>query len=492
MGDTSIANGHENGKKQILINAFDMSTVGHLSTGQWKNPKDKSATKRKLDYWIDLAKLLESGGINALFLADTTGGYDTYEGKLDECIRRAAQWPVTDPTIPISAMAAVTKNLAFGITASTSFEQPFLLAKRFSTLDHLTNGRVGWNIVTSYKKLAFKAIGLDTPIEHDERYLQADEYLRVLYKLWEGSWAPDALSPDPENDSYVNPDKVRYINHQGKYFSLNTPHIVDPSPQRTPFLFQAGTSPAGSAFASTHAEAIFVSSHSPEVLRPKIDRIRKQAAELGRDPQSIKFFATFTPIVGRTDEEAQAKYKELQKYASVVGGLVLFSGWTGIDISGIPLDQEITAADSLAAGRITSQLDSLLKTSEYIPRWTPRVISEKAAIGGLGPVAIGSPTTVVDEMERWVREADLDGFNIAHATTPGTFEDLIELVIPELRKRGLYPELPASSDEPLTAREKIFGKGQKELRADHPGSRYKYDVYQEDPPFVKETEKKAL
>lgn len=171
-----------NAPKKILLNAFDMSTVGHLSPGQWKNPSDRSATKRRLDYWIDLAKLLERGGINALFLADTYGGYDTYEDSLDDCIRRAAQWPVTDPTIPISAMAAVTKNLAFAITASTSFEPPFLLAKRFSTLDHLTNGRFGWNIVTSWKKAAFKAIGLDNPIEHDERYAQADEYLRVLYK----------------------------------------------------------------------------------------------------------------------------------------------------------------------------------------------------------------------------------------------------------------------------------------------------------------------
>ncbi len=163
---------------------------------------DKSATKRSLEYWIELAKLLDRGGINALFLADTYGGYDTYEGSLDNCIRRAAQWPVTDPIDctctpgtevwsaavltsimqPISAMAAVTKNLAFGITASTSLSSPFLLAKRFSTLDHFTNGRVGWNIVTSWKKAAFKAIGLDSPIEHDERYLQADEYLRVLYK----------------------------------------------------------------------------------------------------------------------------------------------------------------------------------------------------------------------------------------------------------------------------------------------------------------------
>ena len=286
----------------------------------------------------------------------------------------------------------------------------------------------------------------------------------------------------------MNPDKVRQINHKGKYFSLNARHIVDPSPQRTPFLFQAGTSPAGAAFASTHAEAIFVSSHSPEVLRPKVEKIRKQAAEYGRDPQSIKFFGTFTPIVGRTDEEGWEKYEELKKYASVIGGLVLFSGWTGIDISKFPLDQEITAADSSEAGRVTSLLDSLLKTSKDVPRWTPRIIAEKAAIGGLGPVAIGSPTTVADEMERWIREADLDGFNIAYVTTPGTFEDLIDLVIPELRRRGLYPELPAPEEEPLTDREKVYGKGQKELRDDHPARRYKYDLYQEDEPYVEEAE----
>ncbi|OGM41993.1 xenobiotic compound monooxygenase [Aspergillus bombycis] len=490
MGDISAQSDHANGttpKKHILLNAFDMSTVGHLSPGQWKNPADKSATKRSLTYWIELAKLLERGGINALFLADTYGGYDTYEGSLDECIRRAAQWPVTDPTIPISAMAAVTKNLAFGITASTSFEPPFLLAKRFSTLDHLTNGRIGWNIVTSWKKAAFKAIGLDTPIEHDERYRQADEYLRVVYKLWEGSWASDALSPDPETDTYVDPAKVRQINHKGKYFALNTRHIVDPSPQRTPFLFQAGTSAAGSAFAATHAEAIFVSSHSPAVLRPKIDHIRKLAAEQGRDPRSIKFFATFTPIIGRTDDEAQAKYEELKKYASVVGGLVLFSGWTGIDISRIPLDQDITAADSLEAHKVTSMLDAFTTTSEDVPQWTPRVVAQKAAIGGLGPVGIGSPQRVADEMERWIREADLDGFNLGYVTTPGTFEEVVDLLIPELRRRGLYPAAGAEADG-LTAREKVYGQGQRELRADHPGSQYKYEVYQEDDAAVAERE----
>ncbi|KAI1398694.1 nitrilotriacetate monooxygenase component A [Hypoxylon fuscum] len=470
------------GKKPILLNAFDMSTVGHLSPGQWKNPVDKSATKRGLDYWIELAKLLDRGGFNALFLADTYGGYDTYEGSLDNCIRRAAQWPITDPTIPITAMAAVTKNLSFAITASTSFEPPFLLAKRFSTLDHFTGGRFGWNIVTSWKKAAFKAIGLDNPIEHDERYRQADEYLRVLYKLWEGSWADDAISPDPENDSYADPDKIRTINHKGKYFTLNSRHIVDPSPQRTPFLFQAGTSSAGSEFAATHAEAIFVSSHSPVILKPKIAKIRELAASKGRDPRSLKFFATYTPVIGRTDEEARAKYEELQKYASVIGGLVLVSGWTGIDLSKIPLDQELSAADSLEAHKVRSMLDAFTTTSEDIPKWTPRVVAQKAAIGGLGHVAVGSPQTVADDMERWIREGDLDGFNIGYVTTPGTFEEVVELLIPELRRRGIYPD-PPEEGEKLTARERIYGKGQSGLRDDHTGSKYKYDQYQEEPPY---------
>lgn len=267
---------------------------------------------------------------------------------------------------------------------------------------------------------------------------------------------------------------------------------MDPSPQRTPFLFQAGTSPAGSAFAATHAEAIFVSSHSPSVLKPKIDKIRQLAKEKGRDPQSIKFFGTFTPIIGRTDEEAREKLEEAKKYASTIGGLVLFSGWTGIDISQIPIDQDITAEDSKEANKIKSMLDAFTTTSPDVPRWTPRVVAEKAAIGGLGPVGVGTPQKVADELERWVREADLDGFNLSYVTTPGTFEDVVDLLIPELRRRGIYPE-PSASAEALTAREKVYGKGQTGVRDDHEGAKYRYDVYkEEEPPTGEEIkEKKA-
>lgn len=192
-------------------------------------------------------------------------------------------------------------------------------------------------------------------------------------------------------------------------------------------------------------------------------------------------FATFCPIVGRTDDEAQAKLREYRRYASTVGGLVLFSGWTGIDVSTLPLDEDLTPAHSKEAHSVKSILSTLTATSKDVPQVTPRVVADKAAIGGLGPVSVGSPQTVADEMERWIREGDVDGFNLAHVTTPGTFEDVVDLLIPELQRRGLYPR---TVEDGLTAREKVYGKGQAKLRDDHEGSKYKYDVYQEDAPYV--------
>jgi len=190
-----------------------------------------------------------------------------------------------------------------------------------------------------------------------------------------------------------------------------------------------------------------------------------------------------TPIIGRTDEEAQEKLAEVKKYASTIGGLVLFSGWTGIDISKLPLGKVITAEDSLEAHKVTSTLAAFTTTSGNIPAWTPEIISEKASIGGMGPLAIGSPSTVANELERWIKEADVDGFNLGYVTTPGTFEDVVDLLVPELRRRGLYPQ---EVSEGLTAREKVYGKGQVHLRDDHTGSRYKYDVYKEEDPYVPE------
>ena len=216
------------------------------------------------------------------------------------------------------------------------------------------------------------------------------------------------------------------------------------------------------------------------MLAPKIANILALAKGKGRDPQSIKIFATFTPILGRTDEEAQEKYEELKKYASEIGGLVLVSGWSGIDLSKYPPDHVLTADDAKEDHRVRSLLDSFTVTSPDVPSWTPRVIAEKASIGGLGPVSVGSPSTVADELERWISEADVDGFNIGYVTTPGSFEDVVDLLVPELRRRGIYGEIPEDErEEEWTAREKVYGKGQRGLRDDHTGARYRYDVYEE-------------
>ncbi|KAH8666334.1 luciferase-like domain-containing protein [Xylariales sp. PMI_506] len=469
-----------NGRRRIFLNAFDMFTPTHMNFGQWKNPADKGDTKRDLSYWTNLAKTLERGGFLSLFIADTYGGYETYEGSLDNCVARGVQWPVLDPIVTVSAMAAVTESLGFGVTGSTAGELPFLLARRYSTLDHLTKGRIAWNIVTSWKKSAFKAIGFDSPVEHDERYLQADEYLRVMYKLWEGSWADDAVAPQPEKDLYIDANKVRDIKHHGKYFKLDTKFIVDPSPQRTPFLFQAGTSPAGIAFASQHAEGIFLGGFSPEGTAPKVANVRAEAAAKGRDPRSVKFFSMILPILGRTDEEAQEKYEELKKYASTTGGLVFMSGILGMDLSQIPMDQELKSSDSTSAHKVHSQLSNLFNDQET--KWTPRMIAERAAIGGLAPLFIGSPQTVADAMERWIKVADIDGFTIVQMEAPGSFEDIVDLLVPELRRRGIYPEI-GEDEAGLTMREKVYGKGQKTLREDHVGRTYKFDSYKEEPPY---------
>ncbi|KAL2278351.1 hypothetical protein FJTKL_14460 [Diaporthe vaccinii] len=464
-------------KRRIFLNAFDMFTVGHMSYGQWRNPKDRSATKRRdLSYWTDLARLLERGDFNALFLADTYGWLDVYRGDAEACVRSRTQFPMGDPAVPVAAMAAVTCNLGFAITISASFDSPYVLAKRFSTLDHLTGGRFGWNFVTSWKASGFKAIGIE-PVPHDKRYEIADEYLCVLYKLWEGSWADDALVEDRDNDIYADYQKIRTIHHKGEHFTTEAPHILDPSPQRTPFIFQAGTSPAGIQFGATHAEVIFVVGLTPDIVAPRVKAIRAKAAEVGRDPRSIKVLASITPVLGRTREEAEAKYQEALQYASEEGALAYWCGNSGIDLSKFGRGEVITEqtpgeGGGVADVRIQSLVANLSYKSEGVPEWTPRNIARAVAVGASGPVPVGTAEDIADEMERWIRIADVDGFNVGHVTTPGTWGDVVELLVPELRRRGVY----APKGESRTMRERIYGQGQSGLRDDHPGSRYKYGV----------------
>ncbi|KIW14971.1 hypothetical protein PV08_07758 [Exophiala spinifera] len=467
-------------KKQLILNAFAMNTPGHLAPGLWRHPRNQTNNYKKLSFWTDLAQLLDRAGFHALFLADVLGCYDVYKGPANTtpALGAGAQFPVNDPLYLVPAMAAVTKNLVFGITASTTYEQPYSLARRFSTVDHLSNGRVAWNIVTSYLDSAARNFGLSQQVEHDTRYEIAEEYMDVLYKLWEGSWRDDAVVEDRVTGTYAVGARVREINHHGKHFNVPGPHICEPSPQRTPFLFQAGTSKTGRAFGAKHAEVIFAGAQLPEKLRPSVDAIRQLAKEAGRDPQHVKVIASICVIVAATDEEAERKHQEYLSYGDKEGALALFGGWTGIDLSTYSDDEDFRFVKKPMIQSIVNGWADTVPGSKDL-KWNKSRIAEYLLVGGLNGKAIGSPTTVADELERWVEVADIDGFNLNHVTNPGSFEDIIEYLLPELRKRGIFRN--GVEQEGLTAREQFFGSAS--LLSDHPGSKYKWSKEHEIPPY---------
>ncbi|PUB31144.1 dimethylsulfide monooxygenase large subunit [Pseudomonas sp. GV105] len=450
---------------RIILNAFEMTCVSHQAAGTWRHPDSQAWKYKDLDYWVELAKLLERGYFDSVFIADVVGVYDIYRGSVETSLLDADQVPVNDPFFQVPAMATVTKHLGFGVTSALTYEQPYALARKFSTLDHLTKGRVAWNVVTSYLNSAAVNLGLKQQISHDERYDIADEFLDVTYKLWEGSWDEDAVLRDRERGFFTDPSKVHPIGHKGKYYDVPGIHLSEPSPQRTPVIFQAGASSRGRAFAAKHAEGVFISPATAEQAREVSDDIRNRAVAAGRSRDSVKVFTLLTVITGESDEAAQAKYRDYLSYANGEGMLSFYGGWTGIDFSEYDPDQPLEAIDN---DSIRSVLE-LLATADPDRKWTPRDIIKHRSIGGLGPVLVGGPKTVADEMERWVDVGGIDGFNLAYAITPGTFEDLVEFIVPELQRRGRV----RTSYEGDTLRENLLDGTSPYAADDHPAARYR-------------------
>jgi alkanesulfonate monooxygenase len=450
--------------KEIRFNAFEMNCVAHQSPGLWRHPRDRSRDYRRLGGWIALARTLERGFFDGLFLADVLGVYDVFGGGPEAALRHATQTPVNDPLLLVPAMAAATEHLGFGVTVTLSYEPPFPFARRMSTLDHLTEGRIGWNVVTGYLDSAAKGLGQDGQRAHDDRYAVAEDYMEVVYRLWEGSWADDAVVADAEQGVFTRPERVRRVRHDGPHYQLDALHLSEPSPQRTPVLYQAGTSPAGRAFAARHAECVFMSGPSKKVIAPRAAAIRKLAAEAGRDPADVLMFAMMTVIVAPTESEAQAKLADYRRYTDPEGALTLMSGWTGVDFSRLDPDQIVEHVEN-EAGR--TAMENITR-ADPDRRWTVREVAEHVSIGGIGPVIVGSPATIADQLENWVEETGIDGFNLAFAVRPETFVDVVDLVVPELQRRGRYKTAYAKG----TLREKLFGRARLDDR--HPATRHRW------------------
>jgi FMN-dependent oxidoreductase (nitrilotriacetate monooxygenase family) len=453
--------------KKIHINAFEMNCVSHLAHGLWIHPDNNRHRYTDLDYWTELAVLLERGKFDALFLADVVGIYDVYKQGRETALREAVQVPVNDPFLIVPPMAYVTKNLGFAVTFSTTYEHPYAHARRMTTLDHLTKGRVAWNVVTSYLPSAAKNFGLDGMVRHDERYNIADEYLEVCYKLWEASWDDDAVIRDLQNRIYTDPAKVHEINHEGKYFKIPGPHLSEPSLQRTPVIYQAGTSKRGRAFAAKHAECVFLGAPNVEGLRNYIEDIRTQAKALGRNPDHIKMFIGMSVIVGKTKEEAEAKLAEYTRLRSVEGSLAHYGGSSGYDLSQYDPDDYLEYIETDHGQTAAARFTKLSPTKQTVGQ----VIETLGSINGRGFLAVGTPEEVVDQIQYWVEETGIDGFNLTQFLSPGSFEDFVDLVIPELQRRGMFRK----EYEAGTFRERLFGQGLRKLPDDHPGASFRTD-----------------
>jgi FMN-dependent oxidoreductase (nitrilotriacetate monooxygenase family) len=433
--------------KKILLNAFDMNCVGHLQHGLWTHPRDRSSDYRTLDYWTGLARTLERGLFDGLFIADVVGVYDVYQGGVELTAREAIQLPVNDPLLLVPAMAAVTRHLGFGVTVNLTYEPPYLLARRFSTLDHLTGGRMGWNVVTGYLDSAARALGLAAQWPHDERYDRADECMEVLYKLWEGSWEDGAVRRDKAARVYADPARVHPVVHHGKYFDVEGIHLSEPSVQRTPVLFQAGSSGRGQRFAARHAECVFIAATSKAEATRTVDSLREALVRAGRRPDDVKVFLALTVVVAPTAGEARDLLADYRDHASREAGLAHFAAGTGIDFGRYGLDEPIAYAPGNA---IQSHADAARENG-----WTLRRLLEMFELGSRYPVVTGDPGQVADQLQAWVAETGIDGFNLARTVAPECHEAFVDLVVPRLQERGAYK----TAYEEGSLRHKLHGAG---------------------------------
>ena len=453
--------------KGMLLCALDMMTPTHQTTGIWRHPLADPEQYRDIDFWIRHARMLEDAGFDALFFADVAGVYDVYDGSGRTAIQAGMQYPMLDPLLAVSALAAATSTLGFGVTASVSYEQPYLLARKFATLDHLTRGRIAWNIVTSYQRSAMQNLGAADVLPHDQRYDRADEFMEVVYRLWEGSIEPEALVADVGKNTYLDPEKVHPADHSGTYFTVPGPALTLPGPQGTPFLFQAGSSPRGLDFAATHAEALFFSGTSPQNVRQLTDGVRDRLQGSDRAEDSVRMITSVTVIAGDDDAAARARYEDYIRYVDEDAALALFAGWTGLDLAQLSPDHVLEDVE-VQGNRSALQSFTTLDPDRD---WTVRDLAAHMAIGGRGPVIVGSGQTVADELERWQDEAGVDGFNVDHGIRGLDLPAFAQHVSPVLRDRGLVPQLPRVGSQGTTLRARILG--QDRLAETHPGAQHR-------------------
>ena len=444
--------------RPLLFSAFVMNTVSHILHGVWRRPDARQTEFNSLELWVKLAKELEAGLFDVIFFADVVGLYNDFNGSSRKHVESGLQIPSNDPSVILSALAYNTEHLGLAFTSNIVQEHPFNFARKISTLDHASKGRIAWNIVTNALVNAAHNFGQErTP--HDERYEWAGEYVDVTYKLWEGSWDDGALLQDREAGIHADFEKIHRIQHVGERYSVEGPHLVSPSPQRTPLLFQAGASEAGMRFAAANAEAQFLVVPRPEVAASIIETMSGLLKQAGRRREDVKFFQGLSFVVGSTEAEAVRKSKELDEMIDDETMLCHQGGAMDADLGTYSLDRPL-------AGIQTQGIRSVLAWAQAAVVGREATVRDLGMLTGTSSRVTGTPEQIAQQLATW-QEAGIDGVNVINATIPGSYTEFIEHVMPELRRRGLAKEAYA----PGTLRRKVFGHDR--LPPTHPAAAYR-------------------
>lgn len=451
----------------IILGAFQTMNPNGTVGVSWRHPENTSLEYLTIDYWTRMAKQLEDGGFDFLFFADSYGyptdaaGETIAQGLID-----ATNIPLADPITLVSAVAAATSSLGIVVTSSTQVERAPAVARRYGTLDHLTKGRIGWNVVTGAAQAASAALFGEPMMPHDARYTQAADHVSICLKLWEGSWEPGALIADKESGVYADPTKVRQIEHTGEYLSSKGVYGVPPGPQRSPLILQAGTSGAGMDFAATYAEMVFIGGGDTEKIKQQIAQIRERLEVNGRGRDAIKFVVGAHFVLGTDADDAARKRRDMLALATLEQAATTYTWLTGIDLTVFPQDEPLP---DLHTEMGQSALDRYLNPATGI-RKTPREILEEFRENGInGTVFVGDAQTVANQVEEFLAYVDSDGFLVQPHITPATYDDFIGLLVPELRERGLL-DTPTS---PSTLRARLFPESGDHLPANHVGRSFR-------------------
>ena len=458
--------------RPLAYNFFIMNTPSHISHGMWRHPESRAVEYNDVKLWLEIALLAEKHHFDAIFFADNFGMYSPIGGSCDIFVESALQIPSSDPSMLLPAMAAATEHLGLVYTSSVLQQHPFPFARQMSTLDHLSKGRIGWNMVSSFSENGFRSMGLDGLVEHDERYRWLAEYAEVVYKLWEGSWAEGAVLSDKTAGKYTDPRKLRRIHHVGERYKVEGPHLAEPSPQRTPVLFQAGASPAGMDFSARNAEGTFLLSGKPEASAAQIKKVKALAQSHGRDGEDIHFIEGLTFVVGSTEEEAQRKAAELDEWVDIDAQMAVASGAMGLDLTKYGPDEPlINVLDEVQGNR-----GGYIKMAiENAPKGKVPTIADMGKDQIHQWRVTGTPETIADQINRYA-DAGVTGINIMAITLPGSWSDFAEHVTPVLKERGMMQREYREG----TLREKLFPGRGPFLEATHPGAGFRQsDQYEE-------------